>query len=208
MVSILNEIIKKNVGDWELATKPLFIRKCGDGSLEECSFRKWFIQDYAFVRECFHWEARLLGRKELPRYVQNILVISLKNLEEEISWFEERAKKESININEITINPICQKYINFLIELESYEWSICFSAIWALEKIYLESWKNVLPGNIKFKSYIEHWTNDSFEMFVNNVEDIMIKVLKEQENLDINILEKTIINIIVLEKDFWNMTLI
>jgi thiaminase len=44
------------------------------------------------------------------------------------------------------------------------------TAIWALERAYLESWEGARPGAPPYREFVERWTTDAFRTYVGDLQ--------------------------------------
>ena len=58
--------------EWHTATHHPFLTDIRDGSLAAPAFKRWLEQDYLFVGDLLHFQARLAARA--PRADQNVLI--------------------------------------------------------------------------------------------------------------------------------------
>jgi formylaminopyrimidine deformylase / aminopyrimidine aminohydrolase len=185
---------------WNAATRHPFLTAVREGTIDPNLFAIWLVQDYLFVKDELTCQARLLARA--PRSAQNLLVESLRTLEAELSWFEAHANQQNFSLDMAHLATTAA-YRDFFQELEHTPYALAITAIWAVERAYLESWQFALPGHPTYQAYIEHWANPLFEGFVGKLEHAAATALetsdKEKE------VESAFLRVAHLERDFWDM---
>ena len=185
---------------WSAATNHSFLVAVRDGTLDAGIFATWLVQDYLFVADEFASQAHLLARA--PRNDQKLLISSLQGLEAELSWFESHARTRNLALH-AEHYPTTAAYCDFLNSLEQKPYAVVLTAIWAVERAYLESWQSALPGHSQYREYIEHWANAEFESFVNQLEGAAANALKAAD-VDSEA-EAAFLKVAQLEHDFWEM---
>jgi thiaminase/transcriptional activator TenA len=163
-----------------------------DGSLQQASFEAWLLQDYLFVTDLSHFQARLLS--VAPPAGQRALAGGLVALEAELGWFEEQAQRLHLQLD-VKRHPVTDVYRQ---ELLSYvdDWASGITALWTGERGYLESWLGVAPSAPAYQEFVEHWTHPDFGAYVRDLE-----VLVDASGPD----EAAFLRICGLERDFWEM---
>ena len=43
------------------------------------------------------------------------------------------------------------------------------TALWVLERVYLEAWTGAVPGAPAFREFVEHWTEPAFAGYVESL---------------------------------------
>ncbi len=185
---------------WHAATHHQFLDAVRDGSLKSNAFTTWLVQDYLFVLDELTCQARLLARA--PRSGQKILVRGLSAIESEAEWFETHAQQCGLSL-EVPRNPTTAAYHNLLESLDREPYPVAITAIWAIERAYLEAWKGAIPCHPCYQEYAEHWANAEFERFVADLEQVATDAL-ESGQVD-KAVEATFLKIARLEHDFWQM---
>lgn len=129
-----------------------------------------------------------------PRAGQRTLVGGLAALVDELSWFEDRAKRLSLHLD-VKRHPATETYRQ---RLESYaaDWASGITALWTGERAYLESWSGVAPGAPAYREFVEHWTHPDFGAYVRDLE-----ALVDAHGAD----EHAFLAVCGLERDFWEM---
>ncbi len=196
-----DDLLQRHKEVWNAATRHPFLDAVRDGTLDAAIFATWLVQDYLFVADEFAVQARLLARA--PRNAQKLLLGSLQGLESELSWFESHARTRNLALQAAPY-PATVAYRNFLNSLEQKPYAVALTAVWAVERAYLESWQSALPGHSQYREYIEHWANAEFESFVSELEHAAEDALEANDVVDSEA-EAVFLNVAQLEREFWEM---
>ncbi len=195
-----DDLLQHHKEVWNAATRHPFLAAVRDGTLDAAVFATWLVQDYLFVANEFAVQARLLARA--PRNAQKLLIGSLQGLESELSWFESHARTRNLALHAEHYSTTAA-YRDFLNSLDQKPYTVALTAVWAVERAYLESWQSALPSHGQYQEYIEHWANAEFESFVSELEDAAADAL--QANDVHSEAEAAFLNVAQLEHDFWEM---
>jgi len=194
------DLLARPADVWHPATHHQFLDAVRDGSLEPNVFATWLVQDYLFVLDELTCQARLLARA--PRSGQNILVRGLSAIESEARWFEIHAQQRGLSLDAHRY-PTTTAYHDLLESLDRESYPVAITAIWAIERAYLEAWKSAMPCHPRYQEYVEHWANAEFEHFVADLEQVATAAL-ESNQVD-NEAEAVFLKVARLEHDFWQM---
>jgi formylaminopyrimidine deformylase / aminopyrimidine aminohydrolase len=194
------DLLARHTETWHAATHHRFLDGVQDGSLAPETFATWLVQDYHFVFSEISCLARLLARA--PRYAQHILVRALVALEAEAGWFEAHARQRNLSLH-VPLASTTAAYRDFLLSLDQEPFPVALSAIWAVERAYLEAWMGVAPGHERYRAYVVHWANAEFKQFVSDLEQVAIRALAESN--DAEAAEQAFLQVAHLEHDFWEM---
>jgi formylaminopyrimidine deformylase / aminopyrimidine aminohydrolase len=195
------DLLIRHADIWHAATHHQFLEAVRDGSLAPNIFATWLVQDYLFVLDELTCQARLLARA--PRSGQHILVRGLSAIEAEASWFESHAQQRHLSLD-VPHYPTTASYRDLLESLDREPYPVAITAIWAIERAYLEAWKGTMPCNPRYQEYVDHWANVEFERFIADLEEIATTALLESSQVD-NRAESTFLKVAQLEHDFWQM---
>jgi formylaminopyrimidine deformylase / aminopyrimidine aminohydrolase len=194
------DLLTRHAGIWHAATHHQFLDAVRDGSLAPTIFATWLVQDYLFVLDELTCQARLLARA--PRSGQHILVRGLSAIEAEASWFEAHAQQRRLALD-VPRYSTTTSYHDFLESLDQEPYPVAITAIWAIERAYLEAWRGTMPCQPRYQEYVEHWANAEFEQFVADLEQVATAALASSQ-VD-STAELTILKVAQLEHDFWQM---
>ncbi len=157
------DLIEGNAQLWRAATHHAFLDEVRDGTLAPAAFARWLSQDYHFAIALIRTEARALACA--PREDLELLVGGSQAMIAELDWFESKASERTIDLD-VPLHPTARAYIDYLGALADEPYSVQLTALWALERAYLEGWRTALPGAPTFREFVEHWTNDAFSTYV------------------------------------------
>ena len=193
-------LIDRHPATWREATRHPFLEGVAHGALPVEAFERWLAQDYLFVQDLLAAQARLLARA--PRPAQAVLAAGLVALEAELGWFEGQAQERGLALD-VARHPAALAYRDFLMGLEQREYPAALTALWALERAYLDAWSSAAPGQAAYQEFVEHWTAPAFEEYVAGLEraaDESLAAGNADEQAEAAFNEVT-----RLERAFWEM---
>jgi thiaminase len=196
------ELLEHHPAAWRGATLHPFLDAVREGALPAGAFEAWLTQDYLFVADLLVFQSRLLARA--PRPAQAVLAGGLVAVEAELGWFEEKAGERGLKL-EASRHPTTVAYRDFLIALENEPYVVGITALWSLERAYLEAWKNVAPGHPDHREFVEHWTTPEFADHVAELERAADSALESGSQGERERAEAAFLEVARLEKDFWEM---
>jgi len=100
-------------------------------------------------------------------------------------------------------HPTGAAYRVFLRSLEREPYPAAITALWALERAYLEAWKDAPPGHPEYRECVKHWTTPDFAKYVTELEQAADRALEpggERERV-----EAAFLDVARLERDFREM---
>ena len=165
--------------------------------MQEPAFDIWLAQDYRFVADLLRFQARLLGRA--PRPAQHVLAGGLVALVDELSWFEQRAAVRHIGLDARPL-PATTAYGRLLECLDSADFPVALTMLWALERTYLDAWSYALPGAPAYQEFVAHWTTPQFAVYVAALQAAADDGLCDQADIDARFIE-----VLKAEIGFWDM---
>lgn len=160
-------LLAKHADAWYEATHHVFLDKVKDGTLPEEAFSTWLGQDYHFAGTLIDSQSLILFHA--PRRDHSMLIGGLIALDSELSWFEENAVLFNIDLSRPVL-PTARMYNDFLLALQYQPYVVQLTCVWALELAYFDSWSTALPGEPKYKEFIDRWTNAAFKDYVDALE--------------------------------------
>ncbi len=197
------DLLLRHPEAWRGATRHPFLDSLRDGTLPQEAFEAWLGQDYLFVGDLLAFQARLLARA--PRPAQGVLAGGLVAVEDELGWFEARARERGLGLAEAR-HPTTEAYRRLLDVLEEDPYPVAITALWALERAYLEAWGSAAPGHPDYRPFVEHWTTPEFAGYVAGLEEAADAALGDggvpEERVEAAFLE-----VASVERDFWEMAL-
>ena len=151
---------------WERATQHPFLVAVRDGTLPAAAFDTWLAQDRRFVGDLLWFQARLLARA--PRAAQAVLVAGAAALVDELAWFERLADERGLDLG-APAQPATLAYRRVLERLDGAGYDAAMTALWAVEKTYLEAWRFAAPGAEAYREVVAHWTTPAFGDYVDRL---------------------------------------
>ncbi len=148
---------------WGRATRHPFLSAVGDGTVEGAAFDTWLAQDFHFVTDLLRFQARLLARA--PRPAQGVLAGGLVALVEELTWFEGLAATRRLRLDVPRLSATTA-YATLLDRLDAADAGVALTALWAIERVYLDAWSFAAPGAPAYREFVEHWTTPQFVAYV------------------------------------------
>ena len=191
--------IDQYAAEWHTATHHPFLTGIRDGSLAAQAFKRWLEQDYLFVGDLLHFQARLVARA--PRADQSVLIAGLVALESELGWFEEHAGRIGLVFGS-PHHATTQRYQEFLVSLDAVPYAAAITALWAIERAYLEAWRDAMPGAAAFTEFVAHWTDPAFAEYVSGLERAVDVALDTANHEEARI---AFVNVARLEAAFWDI---
>ena len=197
------DLISRHPEAWQGATRHPFLDSLRDGTLPQEAFEAWLVQDYLFVGDLLVFQARLLARA--PRPAQGILAGGLVAVEDELGWFEARARERGLGLAD-TRHPTTEAYHDLLRVLDKDPYPVAITALWAMERAYLEAWGSAASGHPDYHPFVEHWTTPEFAGYVAGLEGAADAAL-EADGASAARVEAAFLEVASVERDFWEMAL-
>jgi formylaminopyrimidine deformylase / aminopyrimidine aminohydrolase len=196
------DLLESNPAVWKGATRHPFLEAVREGSFPAGAFEAWLAQDYLFVRDALVFQALLLARA--PRPAQAVLASGLVAIEAELGWFEEQAERLGLYLDKPR-HPTTSAYRDLLAGLESEPYPAAITALWAIERAYLEAWRGAAPGHPEYRLFVEHWTTPEFADYVTGLEKAADDALRKSGEQERERAEAAFLEVARLETDFWEM---
>ena len=152
---------------WRAATRHPFLDAVRDGTIPVAAFDTWLVQDARFVADLLRFQARLLARA--PRPAQAVLAGGLVALVDELAWFEEQAAVRGLDLGTPAL-PATAAYAELLERLDAADVGTALTALWTIERTYLDAWSGASPGAPQYRAFVEHWTQPGFAGYVAGLE--------------------------------------
>lgn len=179
---------------WNAATKHPFLDAVRAGTIADAAFDRWLAQDALFVADLLTFQARLLARA--PREAQRVLVGGCAALVDELDWFEVKAVERGIRLDEPALEATLA-YRQLLQRLDEMPFDDALTALWVIEKVYLDGWTSAVSGAFPLSEFVEHWTAPAFATYVNTLGELATP--EGRDDVVAEVLER--------EVAFWNMAL-
>ncbi|MDQ4003280.1 MAG: TenA family transcriptional regulator [Actinomycetota bacterium] len=161
------ELLERHPGAWRGVSRHHLLDAVREDTLATGAFETWLAQDHLFVADLLVFQSRLLARA--PRSDRAVLAGGLVAVEAELGWFEEKAGECGIKL-EAPRHSMTAAYRGFLLALEHESYAAGITALWALERAYLEAWRSATPGHPDYREFVEHWTRPEFADYVVGLE--------------------------------------
>ena len=197
------DLISRHPEAWRGATRHPFLDSVRDGNLPVEAFEAWLGQDYLFVGYLLAFQARLLARA--PRPAQGVLAGGLVAVEDELGWFEARARERGLKLD-VARHPTTEAYRGLLDVLDEDPYPVGITALWALERAYLEAWGSAAPGHPEYRPFVEHWTTPEFAGYVAGLGEAADAALGG-DGVPEDRVEAAFLEVASVERDFWEMAL-
>src|ERR671910_1226291 len=160
-------LLFRHAAAWQAATVHPFLAGVRDGSVPEDSFDRWLAQDYLFAQALVRAQSRIAAAAPLADV--GPLAGGVVATVGELGWFGEMAARRGVALD-APIAPTTRAYCDFLLALTYAAYPAQISAIWALERTYLESWDGARPGAPPYREFVERWTTDAFRSYVGDLQ--------------------------------------
>ena len=163
----VTDLLLRHPTSWDHATHHPFLAAVRDGTIPEAAFEAWLVQDYRFVSDLLVFQGRLLARA--PRPAQAVLAGGALALVDELAWFEEQAAARHLDLGTPPMLATAA-YAVLLGRLDDADVAVALTALWALERVYLDAWSFAAPGAPAYREFVAHWTMPQFAAYVDALE--------------------------------------
>lgn len=197
-----SDLLERYREEWEGATRHPFLDGVREGGVSKAAFDLWLAQDYLFVEAEVTFLSRLLPRA--PRRDQSLIIAGLAALEEEMGWFEEQARRRGLAL----AGPPGRATLSYRVVLRGLAdepYPAAITALWAIERAYLEAWRGAAPGHPDYREFVGHWSTPEFAGFVSSLEEAADGALASGENEEEA--GAAFLEVARLEREFWEMAL-
>ncbi|MGY1831529.1 TenA family transcriptional regulator [Geodermatophilus sp. SYSU D01180] len=163
------DLLARHADAWGRATRHPFLDAVRDGTLPPAAFDTWLVQDAYFVADLLRFQARLLARA--PRAAQGVLAAGCVSLVAELDWFTEQAAARGLDLDAPQL-PATIAYGDLLYRLDAADLPTALTALWTIERTYLDAWSAARPGAEPYREFVEHWTAPGFAGYVAGLEAV------------------------------------
>ena len=195
------DLLARVSGAWSAATRHPFLLGVRDGTVPPAAFDTWLVQDAFFVADLLWFQARLLARA--PRVAQPVLAGGCVALVDELAWFADRAVERGLPAS-APRRAATEDYRELLMRLDAAPEATAVTALWVLERVYLEAWTAAVPGAPEFRPFVAHWTTPEFAAYVGDLERA-VDALLAADDVAPEDLEAVIAEVLAAEVSFWDM---
>lgn len=192
----VSDLLRDHPDAWERATRHPFLLGVRDGTLPAGAFDTWLAQDAHFVADLLRFQARLLARATRP--AQAVLAAGAVALVEELAWFEGLAAGRGLDLAAPRL-PATEAYAGLLERLDAADVPAAVTALWAVERVYLDAWTVASPGAPEHAEYVAHWTTPGFAAYVDGLAEAADALGGRHDDVVLAVLEA--------EVAFWDMAL-
>jgi thiaminase/transcriptional activator TenA len=196
------DLIEAHDSLWRGATEHPFLDGVRDGTLPDGAFEEWLVQDYLFVLSGLVFQSRLVPRA--PRGDQALVIGGLAALEDELGWFEAKAKERNLPLD-AERHPTNIAYGELFTSLEGRSYPANITALWAVEQAYLNAWTHASPGAAEYREFVEHWTTPEFREYVGALKSTADSSLEAAAQIEREEAEASFQEVARLERDFWSI---
>ena len=174
----VTDLLQRHPGEWARATRHPFLAGVRDGTLPDGAFDTWLVQDALFVADLLTFQARLLARA--PRPAQAVLAAGAAALVAELDWFEQQAAARGLDLRAAPL-PATSSYADLLRRLDTAGTGPALTALWTVERTYLDAWSYAAPGTPALREFVQHWTVPGFAGYVADLADAADAVREPDE---------------------------
>jgi len=192
----VTDLLHRHPGDWARATRHPFLTAVRDGTLPAGAFDTWLVQDARFVADLLTFQARLLARA--PRPAQAVLAAGAVSLVAELDWFAAQAAARGLDLAAAPL-PATGAYAALLHRLDGAAVGSALTALWTIERTYLDAWTHARPGAPDLRQFVEHWTQPGFAGYVAELEAAADRAGAPDEAV--------FAEVVAAEVAFWDMAL-
>jgi thiaminase/transcriptional activator TenA len=187
---------------WQEATHHPFLDGVRDGRLPGSAFDRWLVQDYHFVEALVRTQARILAGA--PRKDLEVLSAGVKAGVDELAWFAQTARTRGVTL-QTPVHLTCRAYVNFLYALTYDRYVVQITAVWAIERAYLDAWTTARGGEDTYGEFVEHWTNPAFQAYVTDLEGAAHHALVAATSLENQAAAEAFRSVARYEAAFWEI---
>jgi len=168
-------LLSRHTAVWRAATVHPFLAGVRDGSVPEDCFDRWLAQDYLFAQALVRAQSRIAATAPLADVA--LLAGGVVATVGELGWFEEMGARRGLALDAL-MHPTTRAYCDFLLALTYSGYPAQITAIWALERSYLESWDGARPGAQPYREFVDRWTTDEFRSYVGDLQSSVDRQLE------------------------------
>ncbi|KAJ3185544.1 hypothetical protein HDU87_000167 [Geranomyces variabilis] len=197
------------------ATRHEFLsRVAAAGEAGDVAFDRWLAEDFHFVVAYLKFISILLARaptENLGDRTEPIVagfLTAIENISKEAQFFRSAAAEMRIPLSysSSSLTPSTARYLAFLDRVATEStWPEALLVLWAVERIYLDSWtfaaESMPLKKGKYERFVRHWANAEFAEFVQWLEDLADAELRGKLTPKMDELFKTVVE---LEIAFWD----
>lgn len=196
-------LIKGHRDEWDASTSASpFIASVRSGTLDAGAVERWLAQDRHFIDGLYDAQLRIaaLASGEARR----VLVEGVVALQEELDWLAVQSVERGIHLD---VEPVdaCLAFVEYLQTLSFAPLAVALTAIWAVERSYLDAWSAARPGAQRYREFVEHWSNDDFQTYVARLQEAADAALHAASDSDREEAGRAFGRVMQFERRFWQM---
>jgi thiaminase len=193
-------LVSRHTAAWQAATVHPFLAGVREGSVPEDAFDRWLAQDYLYVQALVRAQSRIAAAAPLADV--GLLAGGVVATVGELGWFEEMAARRGVVLDAL-MHPATRAYCDFLLALTYSGYPAQITAIWALERTYLESWEGARPGAQPYREFVKRWTTDGFRSYVADLQASVDRQLEAAVGQQAREAEDAFFWVTHYERAFW-----
>jgi len=197
-------LVTRHAAAWQAATVHPFLAGVRDGSLPGDSFDRWLAQDYLYAQALVRAQSRITAAA--PFADIGLLAGGVVATVDELAWFEDMAARRGVALDR-PVHPANRAYCDFLLALTYSGYPAQITAIWALERTYLESWEGARPGAEPYREFVERWTTDAFRSYVGDLQTVVDRELASSAGEQAQEAADAFVWVTRHERGFWDMAM-
>lgn len=197
-------LLARYAAAWRAATNHRFLAGVRDGSVPADSFDRWLAQDYLYAQALVRAQCRIAAGA--PFADVGLLAGGVVATVGELGWFEEMATWRGVALD-APMHSTTRAYCDFLQALTYSAYPAQITAIWALERTYLESWDGARPGAQPYREFVERWTTDAFRAYVGDLQAAVDRQLEASAGEQAQQAEDSFCWVTRYERGFWDMAM-
>lgn len=196
------QLLRDHADLWRAATHSPFLDGIRSGELPEATFSTWLVQDYRFVAQSLRAQALLVA--QAPRRDQGLLSQGVATLAAELDWFEAHLRSRGLDLATPML-PTCRAYGDYLLVMARAPYPSALTVAWTAERAYLDSWKGAEPASPAYHDFVERWTSDLFEEYVQGLARAVDQAFARASEDEVREAEEAFIWTARYERAFWAM---
>jgi thiaminase/transcriptional activator TenA len=197
-------LVTRHVAAWQAATVHPFLAGVRDGSLPGDAFDRWLAQDYLYAQALVRAQSRITAAAPLADI--GLLAGGVVAIVGELAWFEDMAARRGVALD-APMHPANRAYCDFLLALTYSAYPAQITAIWALERAYLESWDGAGPGAEPYREFVGRWTTDAFRSYVGDLQAAVDRQLAAAADEEAREAAEAFSWVTRYERGFWDMAM-
>jgi formylaminopyrimidine deformylase / aminopyrimidine aminohydrolase len=196
------ELVHGLSDEWRAATEHAFLAGVRDGTVSSATFDAWLVQDAHFVADLLRFQGHLLARA--PRRAEPVLTAGAMGLVDELQRFGEQATARGLSLTAPRL-AATDEYGMLLDRLDASDPAVALTALWALERVYLEAWTSAAPGAPEYRAFVAHWTSPAFATYVAELERVADALLADGTAVPADEITDVVGRVLSAERAFWDM---